>query len=194
MWVRAGLGAMAWGACVLWREPSWAMALLWLGALVVAPLALGGLEREPLPAAARAMGTLRHAVLPAALLLVAGLSFELLAWLVLPWVALSALCGALGLWRVMALGLRRPGVFGDFGLFWFAGSGGWVGAYAFGIELLDFAPIWVLLTAAHQLFIGLALQQVVARVVGARPGRVSWLSAIMDTAGNPLVAAGIEAT
>jgi hypothetical protein len=69
-----------------------------------------------------------------------------------------------------------------------------VGAYAFGIELLDFAPIWVLLTAAHQLFIGLALQQVVARVVGARPGRVSWLSAIMVTAGNPLVAAGIEAT
>ena len=195
-WLRSVIGLGAWLLCYFALEPDWGTALLWLGALVHVPLALGLiLTRSRTDLAPRAHALLNFAAwaqLPAALLLVAGFSLEsngiLLA---LPWVLITGLCGVAGALRIVKLGLRRPEALADWGLLWFSVSGAWTAASAMRWEAFGFAHIFVLLAAVHQLYAGLVLQVVASRIVMLIPKRLVWLVAICVALGNPLVALGI---
>ncbi|MCB9893219.1 MAG: YndJ family transporter [Planctomycetes bacterium] len=196
-WLRALAGLPLWGMLYTVLEPDWATALLWLGALTHVPLALGliltGQEKHR-----RADAILNFAAwlqLPAAALLIVGMSLQSSGfWLALPWVALTGACAFAGAWRILALGVRRPGALADLGLLWFAVSGAWTGAAAMRWEAFGFAPIMVLLAGVHQVFAGLVLHVVAAQIVRARPGRLPWIAAIGVAVGNPLVAFGITTT
>lgn len=193
------IGFGAWLLAYFALEPDWATALLWLGALVHVPLALGLILTEHASGrAARANALLNFAAwaqLPAAFLLIASFTDSLGGILLaLPWLAITALCGLAGALRILRLGLRRPGALADWGLLWFAVSGAWTGASAMRWEAFGFPHLFVLLAGVHQLYAGLVLQVVAARIVAVRPGRLPWLAAVGVSLGNPLVAFGITAT
>lgn len=204
-WLRAFAGIGIWLPAHLALEPGWALGLLWLGALVHVPLALGmiltGQDRHS--PTARLLDFAAWAQLPAALLLMVAFSAEPAGiWLALPWIALTGLCGAAGAWRLIALGVRRAGALADWGLVLFAVSGAWTGASAMGWQAFGFPEVIVLLAGVHQLYAGLVLQVVAWRVVtwfgvGRRPGQsptAGTVPAIAVSLGNLLVAAGITAT
>lgn len=204
-WLRAFAGIGIWLPAHLALEPGWALGLLWLGALVHVPLALGmiltGQDRHS--PTARLLGFAAWAQLPAALLLMVAFSAEPAGiWLALPWIALTGLCGAAGAWRLIALGLRRAGALADWGLVLFTVSGAWTGASAMGWQAFGFPEVIVLLAGVHQLYAGLVLQVVAWRVVtwfgvGRRPGQsptAGTVPAIAVSLGNLLVAAGITAS
>lgn len=207
-WLRALVGLSLWVAAWLAFRPEWALALLWLGALVHVPLALGLILtcQDKHSPTARLLGFTAWAQLPAALLLVAAFAPGLEGvWPALPWIALTGLCGAAGAWRLGALGLRRAGALADWGLVLFAVSGAWTGACAMQWPAFGFAPVIVLLAGVHQLYAGLVLQVVSARVVAgfARRGSgpvspakrgLTPLVAAAVSLGNLLVAAGITAS
>ncbi|MCA8914214.1 MAG: YndJ family transporter [Planctomycetes bacterium] len=193
-WLRALVGLTAWALAYFSLQPDWPLALLWLGALVHVPFALSLIltSQDHHPRTDAILNFAAWAQAPAALLLVAAGTSELAGiWLALPWIALTGACGLAGAWRIIALGLRRPGALADFGLIWFSVSGAWAGAAAMRWEAFGFAPIMVLLAAVHQMYAGLVLHVVASRVVAARPGRLPCLAAIGVSLGNPLVALGI---
>jgi hypothetical protein len=178
-------------------SPDWPTALLWLGALVHVPLALGLVltDRERADKADALLNFVAWAQLPGALLLVASFTNELSGILLaLPWIFLTGLCAVAGVMRIFKLGVRRPGALADWGWIWFAVSGAWTCASAMRWEAFGFPPIFVLLTGVHQMYAGLVLQVVAARIVAARPGRIPWLAALGVSLGNPAVAFGIMAT
>lgn len=179
MSIRAGLGLFAWLVCALWFAPPFDLMLLWFGALALVPLAVNLWPRLQLPVA---------------LLLVAATAAETSGWLALPFALYAGACGAVGALRVFRLGWRRAGALADFGLLYFAGCGVWTLAYAMDFGLLGFPQSWALLTGAHQLYAGLFLQSIAARIVAHRPGRIPGLAAIAVTIGNPMVATGIVIT
>lgn len=184
---RALLGGAFWLGCYAWFQPEWAVAIVWLGALVMAPLALGLIEQGGKPL--RMIGRLQ---LPAAMLLVAAFATERLAFaLALPWVALTAACGALGVWRIAALGVKRAGAIADIGLFWFAVSGMWAAAYFLGLEVFKLPPLIALLTVVHQTYAGLVLHVIASRIVAWRGHSVPRIAGLCVVAGNPMVATGI---
>ncbi|MBX3460631.1 MAG: YndJ family transporter [Planctomycetes bacterium] len=184
---RALLGGALWVACYAWFRPEWAVAIVWLGALVMTPLALGLVERGRTPF--RLIG---RAQLPAALLLVAAFVTDHYGFaLSLPWIALTAACGATGVWRLAKLGVRRAGAIADVGMFWFAVSGMWAAAYFLGLEVFKLPPLIALLTVVHQTYAGLVLHVVASRIVAWRGNRFAVAAAAGVVAGNPLVATGI---
>lgn len=184
---RALLGGAFWLGCYAWFLPEWAVAIVWLGVLVMAPLALGLIENGGRPL--RVIGRLQ---LPAAMLLVAAFVTERFAFaLSVPWVALTAASGATGVWRLVVLGVRRPGAIADMGLFWFAVSGMWAAAYFLGLQVFKLPPLIALLTVVHQMYAGLVLHVVASRIVAWRGHRFALLAALGVVAGNPLVATGI---
>lgn len=207
-WLRAAAGLLLWLAAWQAFRPEWALALLWLGALVHVPLALGMIltGQDQHSPTARLLGFVAWAQLPAALLLVAAFAPGLEGiWPALPWLALAGLCGVAGAWRLIALGLRRAGALADWGLVLFAVSGAWTGASAMQWAAFGFAPLIVLLAGVHQLYAGLVLQVVAWRVVAwfgvgrkqgqsQRSGTVPAAVTIAVSLGNLLVAAGITAS
>lgn len=186
-WHQALAGAGVWLVAHLWLEPEWAQSVLWLGALVHVPLALGLIPRKG--AAARKTFWNPITLLAAASLPLAFASE--VAWLALPWLAFTTACAGFGTWRMFSLGLRRPGALADWGLIWFGVSGAWTFASAMRWEVFGFPHVIVLLAGVHQMFAGLVLQVVASRIVDARPGRLPWIAAICVSLGNPLVATGI---
>lgn len=222
-WLRrsALAGALAWAAVLL---PPWPFAehVLWieriviLGPLVIAPLALflAGVGLKPGPAARCHALAARCQPLGAAFGLIAlyprpGLLAGALAsgWLLVT--GLFALCG---LARLLTRGLRPlrkltidklaiEELAIDAGLLYLPVGGVWLVASRLGIPFLGFSEPWVMLTAAHFHFAGLAAP-VIAGAVGralrasaAPPGR-GWLRAYEVAAagimaGPPIVAAGI---
>ncbi|MBK8207651.1 MAG: YndJ family transporter [Planctomycetes bacterium] len=190
---RALIGAVAWAGCYLWFQPPWELAMLWLGALVHVPLAMGLIQ--PGPGKSRPDQLLKLAArlqLPAALCLVASFQPEVRGiWLALPWIAVTGLCGVAGAWRAVARGVRRTDAIADCGLVLFAISGAWAGAAAMEWAVFGFPLLIGLLASVHQLYAGLVLQVVASRIVAWRPGRLPLIAAICVSVGNPLVATGI---
>lgn len=218
-WLRrsAVAGALTWAAMLV---PPWPFTghILWieriviLGPLVIAPLALllAGLGLRPGPAARCHALAARCQPLGAALGLVAlyprpGLLAGALAggWLLVT--GLFALCGLTRLFT------RGPGPIQelaiDAGLLYLPVGGVWLVASRLGIPFLGFSEPWVMLTAAHFHYAGLAAP-VIAGAVGrslhwalhapaSGPGlgrgwlRAYEVAAAGVMAGPPLVAAGI---
>jgi hypothetical protein len=188
------VGGVAWVVCLLWFQPAWEVALVWVGALVHVPLALGLITRE---VNARPLRLACRLQLPAALVLVAAFQPEVrgyAVWLALPWTLVTVLCGGVGVWRVATLGVRRAAALADWGMVLFAVSGVCVLAALAGWPILGFEGYWLVLTTAHQMFAGLILHVVAWQILAARPG---WLPAIAGAGvviGNVLVAVGITTT
>ena len=186
-WHQAIAGAAVWLIAHILLEPDWAQSVLWLGALVHVPLALGLIattDTKARKAFWNPFTLLAAASLPATYAIQVG-------WVALPWLLFTTACAGFGAWRVFALGLRRPGALADWGLIWFGVSGAWTFASAMRWEVFGFPHIIVLLAGVHQMFAGLVLQVVASRIVAARPGRLPWAAAICVSLGNPLVALGI---
>lgn len=212
-WLRrsALVGALAWAAVLL---PPWPFTehVLWieriviLGPLVIAPLALflAGVGLQPGPATRCHALAARCQPLGAALGLVAlyprpGLLAGALAggWLLVT--GLFALCG---LARLLTRGLRPIQELAiDAGLMYLPVGGVWLVASRLGTPFLGFSEPWVMLTAAHFHYAGLAAPVIagaVGRALHARvpaPGQ-GWLRAYEVAAagimaGPPIVAAGI---
>lgn len=188
--LRALIGAGLWLIGHFAFQPQWELSVLLLGAFVHVPLALEMMLRQESGRAAQVFDRHGYALLLLALLL--GLAFQLeVGWLALPWLVFTIVCAGFGVWRMLSLGLRRPGALADWGLIWFGVSGAWTFASAMRWEVFGFPHIIVLLAGVHQLYAGLVLQVIASRIVGARPGRVPWIAAIGVSLGNPLVAVGI---
>jgi hypothetical protein len=181
------VGGAIWLVAYFVFQPEWALAILWLGALVHVPLALGlGADR------ATSRGR-PYWSLPASIFLVAGFVTDWW-WLVLPWSAFFCWCGITSTWRLIRLGVRRPGALADVGQFWLIISAAATTAYAAGWAAFGFAEILVLLLGVHQLFAGLVLHTIASRIVAWRPGRLPTIAAICVAVGNPVVATGIIVT
>jgi len=192
VWARAGLGLIAWGVVSLWFQPSLELALVWLGALVHAPLALQlarGKGHGPL------LDWAIRLQLSAALLLIAAFLPEVRGhWLAWPWAATTGLCALAGGLRLLRQGWRRAGALADIGLVYFAIHGAWIVAAAGDWRVFGFQFQFAVFTAAHQLFAGLVLQVVASRIVARRPALVPALVAACGAAGNMMVAGGIMVT
>jgi len=203
-WARAALGGLIWLVCWLWFSPPWHVALVWIGALVHVPLALGLMQEAGASAHPGNGGTWGHGArlrfafrlqLPAGLMLVASfVSDSHGIWLALPWLGFNLWLGVLGLLRLRGLGLKRPGALADFGLVVTLASGFAIAAYHLQWQVAGFSLLMVVLTAAHQLFIGAVLLGMTAQIVAWRPGKLPWLAALGVAIGNPLVATGIFVT
>src|SRR5690606_4142094 len=84
-WHQALAGAGVWLVAHLWLEPEWALSVLWLGALVHVPLALGLVSRGD--AAARRVVWSRLTLLAAVTL---PLAFAVeVGWIALPWLVFT---------------------------------------------------------------------------------------------------------
>ncbi|MCI0393334.1 MAG: YndJ family protein [Chloroflexi bacterium] len=187
-------------AVLFWWRPGllaerWAVLLLLLAALVLAPLALR-LARPAGPETLwRWIGRLQ---LPAALLLVAAFfrpAGPTAAFLTLPWLlatVLVALAGGLNLW-VRRLGPAEALCL-DAGLVYLAIGGGWAMLDRLGARPLGFAPAIVLLTAVHFHYAGFVLPVLAGLAGRAVGGRTARLAALGVIVGVLLVAAGITAT
>lgn len=205
----AALGAVAWAAVLL---PPWSFTahVLWverivaLGALVIAPLALIGAGAPAGPhtgwhrVAARAQPICAGLALAGVCLRPGALAGSLAA----AWLLGTALIGAVGLVRLLARGYRPIEELAvDVGLMYLPVGGAWLVASRLGVPLLGFSEPWVMLTAAHFHYAGLAapvLAGLVGRALhaGREPPGPGWarahgLAATGAMLGPPLVAAGI---
>jgi hypothetical protein len=166
--LRAIIGAIGWGGFVFARVPNvrdgaWAHALLLFAALVLVPLALE-LFRDAAESAttARWFSWMERVQLPAALSLLVAYwlpAGAIAAAAALPWVMLTGLMAATGLWRVRRGGLRREldGLCRDAALLFAAVGGAWTMMDRVGYQPLRFDPTIVALTAVHFHFAGLLL-------------------------------------
>lgn len=189
------LGTLAWVAWVTLLEPPLVASLLGLSPLVLAPLLLRAIVREP---EHMSLGW-RIAVLaqlPCAVL--AASSFVLptgpiAAVLTVPWAGVTIAMAFHGLSRI-----RRRRALGpawalavDAGLAFPTVGAGWLASSRLGYEPLGFSPIIVLLTAVHFHFAGFVLP-IVSGLVARRLGDpLSKAAAVGVVAGVPLVAIGI---
>jgi hypothetical protein len=187
----SAVGLAIWLCAYFVIRPSWELAILWLGALVHLPLALS-FERSAAPERRGQSRTSGTVPVLAALFLIAG--FEFAWWLILPWVGFACFMAASAVWRIARLGVRRPSAIADFGLIPFAASSFAALAAAADWQPPGYSPVIVLLTAVHQLFIGVVLHTVASRIVAWRPGRLPVAAAVCVIIGNPLVATGIVVT
>lgn len=209
-WLRASaaLGALAWAAALL---PPWPFTghVLWiervvaLGALVIAPLALLGAGAPAGPhtawhrVAARAQPMCAGLALASVCLRPGAVAGSLAA----AWLLGAALIGATGLVRLLARGYRPVEELAiDAGMMYLPVGAVWLVASRMGVPLLGFSEPWVMLTAAHFHYAGLAapvLAGLVGRALHAGPApepgwvRAHSLAAAGAMLGPPLVAAGI---
>jgi hypothetical protein len=212
-WLRrsALAGALAWAAVLL---PPWPFTehILWieriviLGPLVIAPLALllAGVGLRPGPAARCHALAARCQPLGASLALIAlyprpGLLAGALAggWLLVT--GLFALCGLTRLFTRGLAPIQELAI--DAGLLYLPGGDVWLVASRLGVPFLGFSEPWVMLTAAHFHYAGLAAPVIAGAVGRALHASTSslgrgWLRAYEIAAagvmaGPPLVAAGI---
>lgn len=212
-WLRVSAlaGAMTWVALFVlpWSFTAhilWIERIVILGPLVIAPLALylAGLGLGPGPAARC------HALAAYGQPLGAGLGLVglyprpglLAAALASGWLLVTGLFALCGLARLITRGLRpivTRELAIDAGLAYLPVGGVWLVASRLGVPFLGFSEPWVMLTAAHFHFAGLAAPVIAGAVgralhaTGAGPGwlRAYDIAAIGVMAGPPLVAAGI---
>jgi hypothetical protein len=198
----AGAAFWAVGAVAIQPDPFatiWAHWLLLFAPLVLLPLAIALIEPAASygPVATSVWRLIRHAQLPAALLLM--LSFRLpqgwsAAGLAVPWLAVDGLLAILGVLRFQKRGWRPvPDLCLDFGLLYAAIGGVWAVLSRFGARPLNFEDVIVLLTAIHFHYAGLLLP-LLTSLVGRRGGRIANLASVLVIVGVPAVATGITAT
>lgn len=172
----------------------WPELLIAVGALIVTPLALLSVDapardgsRSHLMRAVRFLHLPCALALALALVLAAGTAAALLT---VPWAVFTGLVALLGATRLLARGVvPLEELVIDAGLVQLAIGGTWLLASRADWQLLGFDATWVVLTAAHFHFAGLALS-VLAGVHGrSRPLRrlVGWTFVL----GPPGVALGI---
>ena len=195
------IGAAIWVArlFVAGIEPSrthWAVTLLLLSPLVLAPLVLQHTQQFLASRAAPLLDQVaRVAQLPAAALLVPAcvLPPSLAAMLpCLPWAAVTLLLAAAALRRVLRCGWRPLSDLSIASGFLFLPIGaGWLCLWRRGIRPLDFDEIIVLLTAIHFHFAGFILPLLAGWSARHRPGRFADAICLGVLVGVPAVAAGI---
>jgi hypothetical protein len=193
--VTPGVGAGVW-LVSLGLRPTLVEALIGFAAFVIVPLALLQVPDDASTASARLLASARRAQPYAAVLLVAALTLDHgVAALVLslPWLAVTMLLAGVGVDRLVAARARLT--FGevtlDSALVCCVVAGGAASSAVAGWHVFGFAPVWLLLTAAHFHYAGLALGVLTSNARVARPGRVSAAASTLWLFGIPVVAVGI---
>lgn len=113
------------------------------------------------------------------------------AALVVPYAAVCALAGLVGVRRLLARWSEPGQLAMAAGLVALAGACAWLVCHRAGIALLGYPSLWVLLTAAHFHVAGCYLAIVVGHCADGR-GWLAGLPAIGCVLGVPLTAAGID--
>jgi uncharacterized protein (UPF0548 family) len=182
----------AWGVWMAIVGPSWTAAVLVLGLLVVVPLGLAIADRAVNGPTTPVLATLtRLAPIAAA---GAAASFvpdpgPLAAALTLPWLALGAAAGVIGVGRFLSRRNVEAAVGTDAALVFLAVGAGWLTISRAGLNPLGFSDAIVELTAVHFHYAGFALPLivgVVASILGRSPLVPLWVAIAV-----PLTAAGI---
>ncbi|MFO6495798.1 MULTISPECIES: YndJ family protein [Bacillus] len=143
---RLGVSALCYAAFFLAKAPDIppAEALLLLSALFFVPAALSLIQHDngmyqllirsfPFAACSAALSLLFHS--------------PLFSWIWLCYTGMIALYGALRLWERGGKGLEEASI--DSGLFYLPFGGFWLLAYTLDLEIMDFSPLIILLTAVH---------------------------------------------
>lgn len=197
-------GGIIWLATLVWQQPApltpmWAVAMLLLAPLVLAPLALRLVEPDGTWIFLRA--TWRMAVLlqlPAAILLLPAFFLSqgiVAAALTLPWLITTLFIALTGVLRIRLLRSRvHAEVAINMGLIYISVGGIWLLLDRLGVRPLQFEAIIVMLTAIHFHFAGFLLPIFTGLAGRMLDGRLAKLAAIGVMAGVPLVALGITAT
>jgi uncharacterized protein (UPF0548 family) len=191
-------GAAIWGVGVLLGlDASWSgmgSRLILIGAAVVAPLALALVDpgaRRGRFAVARWMHIPAVVLLTASFLLAPGSAAAALS---VPWLAFTFLAALLGALRFLERGGGPASEIAiDTGMVLLAVGGVWTMASRSGGGMFGFEEPWVMLTAAHFHFAGLALPVVTGTATRLVPGRLGSAACVGVAAGVPFVAAGITA-
>jgi hypothetical protein len=210
-WLRvsAALGAVIWAVVLL---PSWPFTghVLWterivaFAPLVIVPLALIGVHSPAGPQTAWYRLASRAQPICAALVLISVClrPGPLAGALAAVWVVGAVLVGATGVVRLLVRGYRPVEELAiDVGLIYLPVGAVWLLASRLGVPFLGFSEPWVILTAAHFHYAGLAapvIAGLIGRALYARGGRShpGWgraygLAAAIAILGPALVAAGI---
>ena len=203
---RALVGALAWGGFVFMRVPrlsdgAWAHALLLFAALVLVPLALPLFpDADEAATPARWFSWIERLQFPAALALFVAYWIEpgpIAAAAAIPWMGLTSLAAAVGVWRIWQEGLRREldGLSRDAALIFAVVGGAWTLADRAGYRPLGFDVAIVSLTAVHFHFAGLLLPLFAGLVQRELFFfRLASRAAVGVVLGVPAVALGIVAT
>lgn len=109
---------------------------------------------------------------------------------VVPYAAVAVAAGALGALRLLERPWSAPKLARCVGLVFLPAATTWLVSERAGYSLLDYAPFWVLLTAAHFHVAGVYLMTILGRVTEGR-GAFGAAVAIACVASVPLTAAGI---
>lgn len=204
--LRAIIGGVVWTvfACTAvpsWQHEAWVYALLLLCALVLVPLALElGVDDADTGWAARLMGVVGRAQLPAAALL--GWACVIppggaAALAAVPWIAVCGAVATVGWLRATRRGRQQSlgRLCGDVALLFLGVGGAWTFADRAGYQPLHFDPAIVALTAVHFHFAGLLLPLMAGLVVRFFPdSRFASRAAVGVVLGVPAVAVGITTT
>jgi hypothetical protein len=168
-------------------------------AVVVVPLAVRVVdERDRAGHRPRLLVALRACTLPAAAVLCSSIAIEpgpVAAALAAPWMLVCAALALYGAGRVVRRGLAPVAELAiDAGFVFIAVGGMWTVAWRAGGSFMGFAPLWVLLTAAHFHVAGFALPIAAGMIARLRPGGVSAACALAVITGVPLTAVGIASS
>jgi hypothetical protein len=188
-------GAGTWIVSLALR-PTLVEALIGFAALVIVPLALRQVPDDSTPMPGRQLVVARRAQPIAAILLVVALALDhgpAAAVVSLPWLAVTALLAGAGAGRLVASRSRLTfaELTLDGALLCSLVAGTAASAATAGWRVLGFAPFWLLLTAAHFHYAGLALGVLTSKARAARPGPVAAAASALWLFGIPVVAVGI---
>lgn len=190
--VQAALGSAVWVAWALAVQPSWTSCLLMLSPFVIVPLGLGLAGRPEAGPTTPALGRLRLAAGPAAIL--AALAFlpdrgSVSAAMTVPWLAVGLTAGVIGASRFLSRRRLDPTIGIDAALAFLTVGAGWLTISRAGANPLGFSDAIVQLTAVHFHYAGFALP-LVAGLAARHSGRGVLVPAWVIV-GVPLTAAGI---
>lgn len=200
------IGVVAWVAFAIAAHgtpmrPQWTLVALVFAALVLVPLALDlAAERRDTGRIGRSMSWVRHAQLPAALLLATGCLVPpgIGAFLLTtPWAVVTALLASVGLERMLRDGWSRAidRLGADIGLAFLVIGGIWALADRGGVRPLGFDPDVVALTAVHFHFAGFLLPLFAGQIAREMPAsRLATRAIVGVVLGVPAVAVGITTT
>ncbi len=189
------LGSFVWVVAALVLPVDWAEKLILLGPLCACPLALALVVDpgvQPLRATWRYHAIVQFLAAVCAVVSFAMPTGPITGALVLPWVAVTLVAARTGLLRLLRepvrpLEERIP----DVGMVYLPIGAAFLACSRAGVYPLDFAPMIVLLTAAHFHFAGLCLPVLAGRVGQQRAGGLSRWICRGIIVGVPLVGVGI---
>jgi len=197
-------GGVIWLIILVWLHPSpfqtgWAMRLLLLAPLVLAPvgLRLAILSDRNVSAFGLLLLSSQLQFPSAVVLAIAFLQPPgLLAGLMsLPWFITTAIISWMGFVHIRERGLKSwENLCIDAGLVYLVVGGGWTVLSRWGMRPLNFEPVIVLLTAIHFHYAGFLLPIFTGLAAQKLKGALSRLAVFGVIAGVPLVAVGITAT